>query len=146
MNVVWWLVGAVVLTIIEILSVDLVFAMFAVGALAAGSASMLGAGTGIQVLVFASVSVLLLILVRPVIKKHLAASTPGVETNAQGLVGKAAQVEREVTREDGRVRLAGEVWSARSVDDTVLPVDAQVVVIRIDGATAIVAAQPVSTN
>lgn len=134
----WWLLGAVVLGIIEIGTVDFVFLMLSGGALAGALASALGTGTLVQVGAFALVSFLLLVLARPVIKERIQASTREVATNVHALVGQQARVLTPVDRHDGRVSLDGQVWSARSREQT-FPVDTLVRVEEIDGATAIVA-------
>lgn len=135
----WWLAGAVVLGIIEVGTVDFVFLMLALGALGAGAASALGAGFAIEVAVFSLVAVLGLLLGRPWIKARLAASTPDVRTNVHALVGARAVVLAETDAHDGRIRLEGEVWSART-EGPPLAEGAQVRVLAIDGATALVEA------
>ncbi|QWW20458.1 NfeD family protein [Schaalia sp. 19OD2882] len=139
----WWVLAAVALGVIEVLSVDLIFLMFGIGALAAALASALGAPLWVQVGVFAVVSLLLLFLVRPWAKSHLARSVPNVRTNSQGLVGEVAVVRDRVTSLEGRVLLAGEEWSARADQNWEIPVGTRVRVLAIDGATAVVG--PVDT-
>lgn len=134
----WWLIAAVVLGIIEIGTVDFVFLMLAGGALGAGGAAALGAGTALQVGVFALVAILLLVLARPAMKRRFLDSTPEVVTNVHALIGREARVLEAVDAHDGRIRLDGELWSARS-RGPLLAVGARVLVEEIDGATAIVA-------
>lgn len=137
---VWWVAAAIVLGILEVLTVDLVFLMLALAALAAGVAVACGAGLAAGVGVFAVTAVLLLALVRPWAKRHLVRSVPDVATNAHALVGERAVVTERVDARDGRVQLGGETWSARTADDAVLETGAAVVVLAIDGATAVVGA------
>lgn len=135
----WWLGGALVLGVIEMLSVDLIFLMFAGGALAAMVAALFGAPAWAQVLVFAVVSVVLLLGVRPWAKRALTSSTPTVRTNVAAHVGREAVVLIDVTDRAGRVKLAGEVWTARAArPGLVLPAGTAVTVVRIDGANAVV--------
>jgi len=64
---------------------------------------------------------------------------PLVREGSYALVGKKAVVIEEVTGTHGLVKLAGEVWSARALDeDHAIPAGAVVDVMEIDGATAIV--------
>ena len=64
---------------------------------------------------------------------------PTLRTGTAALVGRGALVQQEVNGHDGRVRIGGEEWSARSYDETlVIPVGATVDVIQIEGATALV--------
>lgn len=139
MSWVWWVIAAVGLGIVELLTVDLIFLMLALAALCAALASALGAPLIVQVAVFAVAAVVLLFLVRPWAKAHLARSTPNIHTNAMSLLGMNAVVTQALEGDDGRVRLDGEIWSARTATGACLPVGTAVTVTSIDGATAIVA-------
>jgi membrane protein implicated in regulation of membrane protease activity len=135
----WWLGAALLLIAIEVVTLDLVLLMFAGGAIAAGIATALGAPFPLQIVVFAVVSVLLLVSIRPWLLRHLRDRVPLVETNAAAQVGKLAIAVQDVDVHGGRVKLAGEVWSARSArEGAVYPVDTELRVVRIDGATAVV--------
>ncbi|WP_028047847.1 NfeD family protein [Cellulomonas sp. URHE0023] len=135
----WWVGLAVVFGILEVLSLDLVLIMFAGGCLAGAAAWALGAPVGVQIAVAALTSVLLLATLRPFLLKHLRERTPLVETNSAALVGQEAVVVSTVTVEGGRVKLNGEVWSARVDAVQAIPPGTEVRVSRIDGATAVVA-------
>ncbi|WP_413450269.1 NfeD family protein [Georgenia phoenicis] len=141
----WWLGGALVLGVVEMLTVDLIFLMFAGGALAAGGVAMLGAPLWAQILTFAVVSAVLLVAVRPWALGYLKRSTPDTLTNVAAHVGRSAEVLVDVTDRAGRVKLAGEVWTARAAEPgSLLPTGTTVQVVRIDGATAVVAPLPVT--
>lgn len=133
-----WIIAAGVLLVIETLSLDLVFAMIAGGALAAAVASGAGAGWAVQVIVFGLASIGLLLGVRPIAKRHMLAGSKhpmGIEA----LVGKTATVIVEVDADGGRVKIGGDVWSAAPyVDDETYPVGTKVKVMEIRGATAVV--------
>lgn len=138
-----WLVVAVGLAAAEALTGDMFLLMLGGGALAAGGANWLfdwplwadGA-------VFLAVSVLLLALVRPALRRRLSTGT-GLPEPAKALEGKHALVLDLVDLEHGQVKLDGEVWTARPLneDDVYQPGD-QVTVMRIDGATAVVWRNP----
>jgi membrane protein implicated in regulation of membrane protease activity len=132
-----WLGLALVFGIIETTTLDLMFLMLAGGALAGGIASMLGAGFLLQALVAIAASAALLGVVRPVAKRHLRQPV-GARTGVAALVGRRATVIERVDSHGGRVKLAGEIWSARSYDHTVIEIGATVDVIEIQGATALV--------
>lgn len=140
MDWLWWVGGALLLGILEMVSLDLVLIMFAGGALAGGAAAALGAPLVVQLVVAAVTAVVLLLLLRPWLLRHLRSRVDLPETNAAALVGRPAVVVADVDGITGRVKLAGEVWSARTADGGVLPAGAPVLVVRIDGATAVVAA------
>jgi membrane protein implicated in regulation of membrane protease activity len=134
-----WLIVALGLAAAEVLTGDLFLLMLGGGALAAAGTNWLfdwpiwadGA-------VFLVVSVLLLVLVRPALRRRLTPA-PTETTGIKALEGKSALVLDRVARHEGQVKLDGEVWTARpfNVDDVYEPGDL-VTVMHIDGATAVV--------
>lgn len=133
-----WLIVAAVLAGAETLSLDLVLIMCAGGAAAGGIAAAAGAPPAVQVAVAISGALALLLVVRPVAKRHLQGSGTA-RTGVEALIGTQAIVTSQVDARDGRVRLAGGEWSARAYDETqVIPVGSHVQVIQINGATALV--------
>ena len=142
MDWVWWLGAALLLAVVEILSLDLVLIMFAGGALVAALLALLGADLWVQIFGFAGTSTLLLFALRPWLLRHLRDRVPLVETNAAANVGRTAVVVAEVSERTGRVKLAGEVWSARTENHEVVAVGEEVTVLGILGATALVTAVP----
>jgi membrane protein implicated in regulation of membrane protease activity len=136
---VWWLVAAVALGVLEILTLDLVLLMFAVGAFAAIIANLAGGSITVQVLAFAITSTVMLVVLRPFLLRNLRRRTPVVETNAAAHVGRPAVVLSEVTARSGLVKLAGEEWTARSAAaEATYAVGTDVSVVGIDGATALI--------
>ena len=137
-----WLVIGLVLIAAEVLSGDLVLLMLGVGALAGAGADALGANLIVDVLVFAGVSVGLLLLARPSLKRRFQI-TEGTKTNVDALIGAKAVAVSAVDAHGGQVKLAGGVWSARNfVEGDVIPEGATVTVLEISGATAVVSEEP----
>jgi membrane protein implicated in regulation of membrane protease activity len=136
---VWWLIGAAGLGIPLVVTAMPEFGMLAVGAVAAAGVAGLGAGVVVQVLVFVAVSVALIAVVRPIAARH-SAQRPQLATGVEALKGKQAIVlERVDSSGGGRIKLGGEIWSARSLDAGLAYEPGQEVdVVDIDGATAIV--------
>jgi membrane protein implicated in regulation of membrane protease activity len=128
---------AVVLALVELVSLDLVLLMFAVGAVAAAIVVATGGPIWLGIAVLAIVSLLLLFVVRPSIVAKLHGG-PTLTTGHATLVGRDAVVVEPVDRRGGRIQLAGELWSARAADDSTYDTGAEVLVTRIDGATAVV--------
>ena len=134
-----WLVLAVALGVAEMVSLDLILLMVAVGAVVGALAAMASFPLVLQVLLGAGSSAAMLALVRPnlVSKLH---SGPDLVTGMGKLVGQEGVVTEELSAHNpGRVKLAGEIWSARPYDDslTIAP-GARVEVFAIRGATAYV--------
>lgn len=134
----WWLIGAAGLGIPLVVTTMPEFGMLAAGAVAASVVAALGAGPVAQVLVFVIVSVALIAVVRPIANRHRS-QRPELATGIDALKGRQAVVLERVDGSGGRIKLAGEVWSARSLDgDTSYQPGQQVDVVEIDGATAVV--------
>ena len=134
-----WIGLAIVLAAIEAATVDFVFLMFAGGAVVGAIASAAGASFPLQMVVAVVAAILLLVVVRPIIRRQLLDEETDHRIGAAGLVGRDARVLQAVTDTDGRIKLAGETWSARVADGspTIGP-GQDVTVIAIHGATAIV--------
>ncbi len=137
---VFWTIAAMGLAAGEIFTGGFFLAPFAGGAALAALFAAGGAGDVLTWAVFVGGSVLALAFLRPVARRHLR-TPPQIRTGTAALVGKQAIVlERIVNREGvGSVKLEGEVWTARALDDEgEIEAGTQVQVIEIRGATALV--------
>lgn len=114
MQTIYWLAIFVILLIIEIVTMGLTTIWFAGGALAAMAAGLIGFGTGIQILVFLVVSVLLLALTRPIAVKYF--NQERQKTNAESLIGQQALVLEDIDtlQAAGLVEVRGQEWSAKT--------------------------------
>ncbi len=139
-----WLTLAVVLGVAEMLSLDLVLIMLAVGAVGGMLTALVGGSVLAQVLIAAGASVAMLALVRPSVVRRLPAG-PELALGHGKLVGRRAVVTVDVTADaPGRIRLDGEIWSAAPYDEhLVIAAGETVEVFQIQGATALV--HPVPT-
>ncbi|MFW0785662.1 NfeD family protein [Gordonia sp. CPCC 206044] len=139
MTALLWLAAAIVLVIAEMFVGDLVLLMLGGGALAAAGVDFfLEPPLWVDAVVFAVVSILLLATVRPVARRHLL-NRPQLLTNAEALEGRKALVTARVDEHDGRVKIGGDVWSARVLTPgEVIEPGIEVTVVEIDGATAVV--------
>jgi len=136
---VWWMIAAGVFAIGEIATLGFFLGPIAIAAVTAAIVALVGGGLAAQWIVFIAVSLASLLVLRPIARRHL--RTPSqLRTGTAALVGRQAVVLERVDRDGGQVKLAGEVWSARSYDDdeTFEP-GKRVEVLKIDGATALVA-------
>jgi len=133
-----WLVLAALLGIAELMTATLAFGLLAVAALAAAIVSGVGLGLPVQLGAFAVTAGVGLGVVRPLAARHI--RQPALlRSGTAALVGRPATVVEQVTAHGGQVRIGGEVWSARSYDESqVIPVDSTVDVFAIEGATALV--------
>ncbi len=133
-----WLIAAGVFAVAETATLTFVLLMFAGGAAAAAVTAALGGPVLLQFVVAIVATLALLGAVRPIAKRHLTA-TGATVMGSDALIGMEAVVLNEVDARDGRVRLNGGEWSARSFDEGRSIAPGTVVrVVRINGATAVV--------
>ena len=141
MEAVLWVVLAIALAIAEAFTATFFVLMFAAGALAAAGAAALGAPLVLQAVVFAIVSGLSVIAIRPIIVKHARSALESGDTpfGVEAIEGTQALVLEEVDGDKGMIKIDGELWQARSFDgnEKYLPGE-RVRVVKVRGATAIV--------
>ena len=133
-----WLIVAAVLGVAELLTTTFALGIIAVAALVAAGVGGLHAGLEFQLLAFVVAAGAGLGFVLPVARRHVR-QPPVLRTGSAALVGKSASVLEEITAHSGRVRIGGEVWTARPYDESlVIGVGSLVDVMQIEGATALV--------
>jgi membrane protein implicated in regulation of membrane protease activity len=136
---VWWIIAAGLLAVGEIATLGFFLGPIAVAATLAAIVAVAGAGLAAQWIVFIAASLGTLLLLRPIARRHLK-TPPRIRTGTAALVGGRAVVLERVDANGGQVRIGGEVWSARAYDeDDSFEPGARVEVMKIDGATALVA-------
>jgi membrane protein implicated in regulation of membrane protease activity len=137
-----WLILGLVLIAAEVLSGDFVLLMLGGAALAAAGVSFVVAGPVVGAVAFVIASGLLVFAVRPVLRRKLNRGIDHSVMHHKALVGTTGVVVAQVDGHGGRVKIGGEVWSARSSDGhEVIEPGAKVTVLDISGATALVVGQ-----
>ncbi|WP_288529465.1 NfeD family protein [uncultured Eubacterium sp.] len=133
-----WAVAIVGFGVLEAVTVQLVSIWFVIGSVAGLVAALLGAPIYLQVIICIAVSVLALLVTRPLVRKKL--QTKVQPTNADRVIGQTAVVVEEINNiaQTGTVKFDGKVWTARSCDDKILPPNSLVAVEKIDGVKLIV--------
>ncbi|KMS78437.1 membrane protein [Streptomyces leeuwenhoekii] len=133
-----WLLTAAALGAAEFFTLTLVFGLLAGAALVAAVVAGFGIGILGQLVALGAAAAAGLLIVRPVALRHMA-EQPLTREGSDALIGKRAEVMQEVTATRGLIKLSGEEWSARALDESlVIPVGALVDVMEIDGAKAVV--------
>jgi membrane protein implicated in regulation of membrane protease activity len=134
-----WAVAAAALAAGEVLTLGFFLGLLALGAAVAAILAAIGASVELQVALFAVTSVASLAFIRPVALRHI--KTPArLKSGTAALVGTRAIVLERVDADRGQVKIGGEIWTARAYDeDDVFEPGARVDVMKIDGATALVA-------
>jgi membrane protein implicated in regulation of membrane protease activity len=134
-----WLIAAGLFAAGEMASLDLVLLMFAGGALGGMGVALTGLGVPFQLAAFLIVSAALLVVVRPIAKRHLVDRTPEQIDGVAVFVGRTAVVSQRVDNDTGRIRLGSDEWSARTqLDDEAYEVGDEVRIVQIEGPIAYV--------
>jgi membrane protein implicated in regulation of membrane protease activity len=139
-----WLVGLVLFLMAEAATVAVVSLWFAAGSLVAMVAAILGAPFWLQGLLFGGVSVALLLLLRPILKKYF---TPRLtKTNVDAVIGMQGFVTVPIDNlhATGTVKLNGMEWTARSTSGASIPEGTLVRVDKVEGVKAFVTPVPVN--
>lgn len=136
---VWWMIAAGLLAVGEMATVSFFLGPIAVAAVLSAVVALAGAGVAAQWIVFILASLGSLLVLRPIARRHL--RTPAqIRTGTAALVGAPATVLERVDGDGGQVKIGGEIWSARAYDeDEAFEPGTRVAVMKIDGATALVA-------
>jgi membrane protein implicated in regulation of membrane protease activity len=134
-----WLMIAVALGVLELLSTDLILIMLAGGALVGMFVALVGVGVSVQIVLALATAVGLLAVIRPNMVHRLHAG-PTLRTGAEALIGQRGFVLEPLSHmTPGRVKIGGEVWSAKPYDeDDQIEPGTAVDVVSIKGATAYV--------
>ncbi|MDF2865654.1 MAG: NfeD-like C-terminal, partner-binding [Clostridia bacterium] len=128
-----WLILCGFFFLIEIFTIAFLMFWPGVAAFVAFILAILNVPTQIQITVFAILSILLILLTKPLTNKLF--KTKDTPTNARSIIGKNGIVLKTIDNLNckGQVKVAGEIWSAASSTDEIIPVDTSVVVESIDG-------------
>lgn len=134
-----WLVVAIVLGVVELMTLGLISIWFAIGAVAAMLASIAGGNIWTQLIVFIVVSGAILFSVRPIAAKYINSNVK--KTNIDALVGRKliAKTDIDNLKGIGKVDMDGSTWLAVSTDDNVtIHAGEEVVITKVVGAKLIV--------
>lgn len=135
---IFWAAAIILFGIAEAVTAQLVSIWFLIGAIAALIAAVFGANLIVQIIIFIAVSILALVITRPLVKKYI---NPKKEyTNADRVIGQIGIVVEDINniKAAGQVKADGKVWTARSVDNSIIPSGSEIIIEKIDGVKLIV--------
>jgi membrane protein implicated in regulation of membrane protease activity len=134
-----WMIAAGVLAVGEMFTLGFFLGPVAIAAVLAAIVALAGGGVALQWIVFTAVAGASVLVLRPIARRHL--RTPlQLRSGTAALIGSPALVMERVDGQGGQVKIGGEIWSARSFDeDQAFEPGTRVEVLKIDGATALVA-------
>lgn len=133
-----WIVLILLFIIIESFTMQLISIWFTVGAFVAGIAYLLGASVGVQAAIFFVVSILLMVVTRPMAKKLLKNS--GAKTNKDRIIDEIGIVTETIDNINakGQIKVKSETWSARNIGNEIIEAGTEVKIISIEGVKAMV--------
>lgn len=132
-----WTIVLVVAIVVEALTVDLVSIWFALGAVIALIAETFHVDVTIQVILFASISIVSAIITRPLAKKYLHGNV--IRTNYDRAIGKHCLVTETITPDNkGEVKVMGTLWLATSLNNELIEAGEYAEVVSIEGAHVVV--------
>ena len=135
MDWIFWLVLVIVLSIIEIATVNLLTIWFVISGIVALILSFFIKDVAIVSTIFALLGIILLFTTRPLLKKYL--PTQRVRTNADRIIGMNGVVTEEIKKNSvGEVKVDGKKWSA--ISNSKIPVGSEVIIEAIDGVKVVV--------
>ncbi len=137
-HTVLWLAVMIILGVIEAATLGLVTIWFAIGALFALIGAYLGLTLQYQIIVFLISSAILLYFTRPIAKNYL--KIGNIRTNADRLIGEIGIVTQKIDTIDGtgQVKVMGQIWSAKPLENQTIESDERVEVVKISGVKLVV--------
>lgn len=132
-----WTIILVVAVVVEAMTVDLVSIWFGIGAIAALIGDAFGLSQLLQVILFAVISMVCIVMTRPLAKKYLRGNT--IRTNSDRVIGKHCLVTETITADKkGEVKVMGTLWMAASLDNETIEIGEYAEVVSIEGAHVVV--------
>lgn len=133
-----WAAAIILFGVFEGITVQLVSIWFMLGAITALVAALLGVSFPIQILIFVAVTILALVITRPLVKKYI--HPKKVHTNADKVIGQIGIVTAQIDNvsAEGQVKVDGKEWTARAVNNEIIPEGEKVIIEKIEGVKLIV--------
>ena len=134
-----WLILCGTFLLIEIFNISFLLIWPGIGSFFAFIASVLGAPIEIQIAVFAISTTIMIIFMKPLTKK-LFKNNDSTKMNNDAMIGKKGVVIKEInsTEDVGQVKVAGELWSAITLNDEKIKINEIVEVTKVDGVKLVV--------
>ncbi len=136
---VFWLIAAGIFFIIEMATIGFLVFWLGIGSLLAMVTSFFVDSIIVQFVVFLVTSTLLIIFTRPLVNKFVKVPKE-IKTNAYSIIGKKGIVTSKINNIEGsgQIKIDGEVWSAKSLDEEEIEKNTEIEIVEIDGVKAVV--------
>lgn len=138
MMLIIWAAAIIAFGVLEAVTAQLVSIWFVIGAIGAFIAALFDASVTVQVIIFIAVTIIALIVTRPLVKKFVHPKKQA--TNADRVINQKGIVVEEINnlKATGQVKVDGKVWSARSADNSIIDVNEEIIIKEISGVKLIV--------
>ena len=130
-SVILWLLVVIGTFLLDLLSSSFFFVLFSIGAIVAAICAVIGLEFIVQVIIFAIVSIISLIIGYPILKKkykNLSKRTPLME---EGYIGRKMKAENDIV-DKAQIKVGGEYWTAIN-DSEIIHSGEEFVITGIDG-------------
>ena len=146
MMLIIWAAAIIAFGVLEAVTAQLVSIWFVIGAIGAFVAALFDASVTVQVIIFIAVTIVALIVTRPLVKKFVHPKKQA--TNADRVLNQKGIVVEEINniKATGQVKVDGKVWSARSTDNIIIDVNEEIIIKQISRVKLIVERTKVSVN
>ena len=136
---IFWLIVAGIFFVIEMATIGFLVFWLGIGALLAMFTSFITDSILVQSIVFVVTSTILLIFTRPLVNKFIKVPKE-LKTNAYSIIGKKGIVISKINNIDGtgQIKIDGDIWSAKSLDEEDIDKNTEVEIVEIDGVKAVV--------
>lgn len=133
-----WLIIAGLFFVAEMITVGFLVFWLGVGALFAMVVSFFTSNLIVQTTIFVISSALLILITKPFVKKFV--DVKPTKTNAFSIIGKKALVIKEINpiKSTGQIKVNGEVWTAETENDEIIPEGSEVEILEIKGVKVVV--------
>ena len=134
-----WLILCGIFLLIEIFNISFLLIWPGIGSFFAFIASILGASIEVQIAVFAITTTIMIIFMKPLVKKFFK-NKDDTKMNNNAMIGTKGIVIKEINplEETGQVKVAGELWSAITLDNTKIQINEIVKVTKVEGVKLVV--------
>ena len=115
---VFWLIIAIVVFGIDILTSNFCFMLFSIGAIVAAICGALGVPFIMQVVIFAIISIISLMIGYPWLKKIYKGMQKNIPLMEETYIGKIMESEKEIVNK-AQVKVNGEYWTVINEGDVI---------------------------
>ncbi len=118
----YWIIAAILLFMLEIVTPFFVTFNFGIGALLATVVAALGMGVEWQIILFCMGTLVSFFTVRPLALKYVYRKSDNRPTNNLAIIGRKGEVVTTINnfKNSGEVKIDGDIWRAQNVNNEII--------------------------